>query len=115
MTALVGGVGALILGVILLIVWFDQFLTVLAGLIPMVLLLGGALAAYLGLEEMRDRRQIEEEMARANAQTTPPPTPAASQEELDRHKEEAAKYKAEVEELKNKLKDQSEDKETSEA
>ena len=99
MTALIGGVVALIVGVILLIVWWGHFLTVLAGAIPILLLLGGALAFYLGLEELKDRRQIEAEMA----SPPPPPPPPPSQEEMERYKQEAEKYKAEVEELKKKL------------
>ncbi len=101
MMALVGGIVALVLGVILLIVWWGHFLTVLAGAIPIVLLLGGALAAYLGVEEIKDRRQIEKEMESA-ASSPPPPPP--SQEELERYKEETEKYKAEVKELKKKIK-----------
>ena len=108
MTALAGGVGALVLGLILLIVWWGHFLTVLAGAIPIVLLIGGALAAYLGYEERKDQRQIEREMSSAAPPPAPPQGPATqdlpTQEEFNRVKEESEKYKNEVEELQKKLK-----------
>ena len=54
MKTLVGGVIAVILGVIGIVAWFPQFLTVVAGTIPVMLLLGGALAIYLGVDELKD-------------------------------------------------------------
>ncbi len=99
MTVLAGGIIALVLGLILLIVWWSSFITVLAGAIPILLLVGGALAAYLGLEEMKDRQQMEREMAAGGA--APPAGP--SQADLEAYKKETEKYKAEVEELKKKL------------
>ena len=53
MKTLVGGAIAAILGVIGIVAWFPQFLTVLAGTIPVMLLLGGALAIYLGVDELK--------------------------------------------------------------
>ena len=88
MVALVGGLAALILGIIGLIGWWDEFIWLLKGAIPPILILGGALAAYLGLEEMKDKRQAEDESARE------PFTP--EEQDVD-------KYKREVEELKAKL------------
>jgi hypothetical protein len=55
MTALVAGVGSLVLGIILLVIWWHQFIDLLAGGIPIMLILGGALAAYLGFEEMKEK------------------------------------------------------------
>ena len=54
MMSLIGGVIALVLGVVLLIAWFGSFLVVLMGILPILLILGGALAAYLGYEEVKD-------------------------------------------------------------
>jgi hypothetical protein len=42
------------LGLIGLSVWFSEFLQLLAGAIPVMLLLGGGLAIYLGFDEMKD-------------------------------------------------------------
>ena len=43
MKTLVGGAVAVLLGIIGIAVWFDAFLSILAGAIPPVLLLGGGL------------------------------------------------------------------------
>jgi len=85
MAALLGGVVALILGIIGIIVWWAYFIKALAAGIPILLILGGALATYLGIEEWKDKRsedKVEEE-------------PDTS--EL---KEEVKSLKKEVEELK---------------
>lgn len=54
MKTLVGGAVAAVLGVIGLAVWFGEFLGLLAGSIPVMLLLGGGLALYLGFDELKD-------------------------------------------------------------
>lgn len=54
MKTLIGGAIAVLLGVVGLAVWFNQFLTLLAGCVPPVLLLGGGLALYLGFDELKD-------------------------------------------------------------
>jgi uncharacterized membrane protein YqjE len=59
MMALLGGLIALILGIIGIIVWWGYFLKALMAGVPVVLLLGGALATYLGIEEIKDRRASE--------------------------------------------------------
>ncbi len=88
MVALIGGVAALILGIIGIISWWGYFLVLLKGAVPAVLILAGALAAYLGAEELRDKRRAELESARE---------PFAPEEG------EVEKYKAEVAELRAKL------------
>ena len=60
MAALAGGLGALVLGIIGIIAWWSQFIDLLMGSIPLMLVLGGALAAYLGYEEIKDRRAAKE-------------------------------------------------------
>ena len=57
--ALAGGLVALVLGIIGIIVWWGQFIDLLAGAIPLMLILGGALAAYLGIEEFKDKKATE--------------------------------------------------------
>lgn len=54
MKTLIGGAVAAVLGVIGLAVWFGEFLSLLAGAIPAMLLLGGGLALYLGFDELKD-------------------------------------------------------------
>jgi uncharacterized membrane protein YqjE len=59
MMALAGGLVALILGIIGIVVWWSYFLKALMAGIPVMLILGGALATYLGLEEMKDKKAAE--------------------------------------------------------
>ena len=67
MKILLGGIAALVLGVIGLIIWFFDFLMILKGLVPIALILGGALAIYLGIEDVKTSASVEEE-------TPPPPS-----------------------------------------
>jgi uncharacterized membrane protein YqjE len=57
--ALAGGLIALILGIIGIIVWWGYFLKALMAGVPIMLLLGGALATYLGIEEIKDKKASE--------------------------------------------------------
>jgi cell division protein FtsB len=94
MTALIGGVVALVLGIIGIIIWWDSFLILLGGGIPLALILGGALATYLGIEEYKDkieRSKIEEPLS------PPPPT------EAEKYRQESERLKQEVEELKKEI------------
>jgi len=59
MAALAGGLVAFVLGIIGIIVWWGYFLKALMAGVPAMLILGGALAAYLGIEEIRDKRTAE--------------------------------------------------------
>jgi hypothetical protein len=61
MAALVGGIVATILGVVLLVVWWGFFVRLLAGAVPLVLVLGGALAIYIGIDEIKDKIQQSKE------------------------------------------------------
>jgi cell division protein FtsB len=90
MKTLVGGAFAVILGLIGIVAWFPQFLTVLAGTIPVMLLLGGALAIYLGVDELKDTWKQAE-------------TPAADtgpDEDVEQYKKEIDELKEEIETLK---------------
>ena len=57
MLALVGGIIATIIGVVLFIIWWGFFIKILAGIIPILLVLGGALAIYIGIDELKDKMQ----------------------------------------------------------
>jgi len=94
MKVLIGGVIAAVLGLIGLVVWWEPFCILLAGGIPIALLLGGALAIYVGFDEMKDQAQSkEEELASADELN-------ATKEDLEKAKAEAKKYKAELEKAK---------------
>ena len=54
MKTLIGGAIAVAIGIIGVLVWWKSFFAILAGFIPIMLLLGGGLAIYLGFDELKD-------------------------------------------------------------
>lgn len=94
MVTLIGGLVAVILGIIGMTLWYKQFLTLLAGGIPLLLLLGGALAVYLGFEEAKDKLFKKSEAPSFEA-------PKASEAEVEKYKAEVERLKSEIEELKS--------------
>ena len=90
MKTLIGGAIAAVLGLIGIVAWFPKFLTVVAGTIPIMLLLGGALAIYLGVDELKDT-WTQEETAETEAETG---------EEVEKYKKEIGELKDEIETLK---------------
>ncbi|MBW2544447.1 MAG: hypothetical protein JRD43_03040 [Deltaproteobacteria bacterium] len=94
MKVLIGGAVAAVLGLIGLGIWWEEFFELLAGGIPIVLLLGGALAIYVGFDEMKDQMKSKEEETASTVDLD------AAKEELQKAKAEAEKYKAELEKAK---------------
>jgi hypothetical protein len=92
MKTLIGGAIAALLGCIGIVAWFPQFLTVVAGTIPIMLLLGGALAIYLGVDELKDTWTNEE--------TPTPETVPETPVEVEKFKQEITELKDEIESLK---------------
>jgi cell division protein FtsB len=88
MKTLVGGAIAAVLGIIGITKWYPDFLTVLAGVIPVMLLLGGALAIYLGVDELKDSWKCDN------------PAGTGSQDDIDRYKQEIDQLKKEIDDLK---------------
>ena len=89
MKTLIGGAIAAALGLIGIVVWWKPFLTVLAGTIPIMLLLGGALAIYLGFDELRETWK-KDEVEDAESED----------EDVEKYKQEIDDLKEEIEELK---------------
>jgi len=94
MQVLIGGIIAAVLGIIGLIFWWSHFLVILMGGIPIALLLGGALAIYVGYDEIRDQIREKKEQGEETEST----------DELEKTKEELEKAKAEAEQYKQELK-----------
>ncbi len=92
MKVFVGGIAAAFLGLIGVLAFFTQFLNLIAGAIPLALLLGGAMAAYLGYDEVKEKLPFPK-----NRETYEQP---GSDSKV---KEEAEKYRQEVERLKAEL------------
>lgn len=85
MKTLIGGAVAAVLGLIGVSIWFKEFLQILAGVLPIMLLLGGGLALYLGFDELKDTWKKDDKPASA---------PAA---------DSADKYKKEIDDLKKEI------------
>jgi hypothetical protein len=83
MKTLIGGAVAAVLGLIGLSVWFVDFLQLLAGAIPVMLLLGGGLAIYLGFDEMKDTWKKDDSSSGAESGD-----PEAYKKEIDDLKKE---------------------------
>ncbi len=92
MKTLIGGAVAAVLGLIGLSIWFTPFLQILAGSIPIMLLLGGGLALYLGFDELKDTWKKGE----TTSDTTGKVDDTASyQQEIEKLKQEIDTLKAE--------------------
>ncbi len=89
MKTLIGGAVAAVLGLIGLSVWFGEFLQLLAGAIPVMLLLGGGLALYLGFDELKDTWKKDD-----SAEDT-------ACDDSDKYKQEIDDLKKEIETLKS--------------
>ena len=96
MKVFLGGIGAAFLGIIGMFVFMGPFLHLLAVAIPLMLLAGGAMAAYLGYDEVKDKlpftRKIETE--------APVNTETQLREEADKYKKEVERLKAELDKSK---------------
>jgi cell division protein FtsB len=86
MKTLIGGAVAAVLGLIGLSVWFGEFLQLLAGAIPVMLLLGGGLALYLGFDELKDTWKKDDSATDGGATD-----------------DDAEKYKREIDDLKKEI------------
>jgi len=92
MSLLTVGVGTAIFGLISLIFWWTDFLTIIRGALPIFLLLGGALAIYVGFDEMQDK--IREERQRQDEELE------KAREEIESARAQAERYREELDKLK---------------
>lgn len=93
MSLLIGGAIFAVLGLISLIFWWSDFMTIIRGAFPISLLLGGALAIYVGIDEVQDK--LHEERQRQDEKLE------QAKEEIELARAEAERYKEELEKLKN--------------
>jgi phosphate/sulfate permease len=90
MKTLIGGAVGAVLGLIGMSIWWKPFLQLLAGAIPVMLLLGGGLALYLGFDELKDTWKKEDTTVETPTKT----------DETEKYKEEIDELKKEIETLK---------------
>jgi len=90
---LTGGVIAAVFGLISLIFWWGDFLAIIRGALPIFMLLGGALAVYVGFDEIQDK--IREERQRQDDELE------KAKEEIESAKAETERYREELDKLKD--------------
>ena len=91
MKTLIGGAVGAVLGLIGMSIWWKPFLQLLAGAIPVMLLLGGGLALYLGFDELKDSWKKEEPTVDTSVNT----------DDTEEYKKEIDELKKEIETLKS--------------
>ncbi|MDH3359136.1 MAG: hypothetical protein OET81_10330 [Desulfobacteraceae bacterium] len=90
MKTLIGGAVGAVLGLIGMSIWWKPFLQLLAGAIPVMLLLGGGLALYLGFDELKDSWKKEDTTVDTSVST----------DNTEEYKKEIDDLKKEIETLK---------------
>jgi len=88
MKALIGGAFVSALGIVLLVLWWEEFLMILSGILPVSLVLGGGLAIYLGFDELKENWNKENIIS------------GSSGSEVEKYKQEIDELKKEIESLK---------------
>jgi hypothetical protein len=88
MKALISGAIVSALGIVLLVLWWEEFLMILSGILPVSLVLGGGLAIYLGFDELKENWNKENIMS------------GSSSSEVEKYKQEIDELKKEIESLK---------------
>jgi phosphate/sulfate permease len=94
MKTLIGGAVGAVLGLIGMSIWWKPFLQLLAGAIPVMLLLGGGLALYLGFDELKDSWKKDDTTVDTSVGTD---TSEEYKKEIDELKKEIETLKGEKE------------------
>ena len=92
MSLLISGIVSVILGVIGFSLWWSDLMILLKGGVPIMLILGGVLAVYVGLDAMEDRMREERNKQEEKFEKT--------RDEIERVKAQAEQYREEIERLK---------------
>jgi len=91
MKTLIGGSIAAVIGLIGLGIFWRDFFDLLAGAIPIMMLVGGGLAIYLGFDELKDSWKKDDDEDAV----------ASSPEQPEKYKQEIDDLKKEIETLKS--------------
>ena len=91
MVVFVGGLAAAFLGLLGIIIWHHAVFQIILGAIPLILLLGGLMAAYLGYDEVKDKLPFCKSCG-----TTEPSNDTKLREEAARYKQEAERLQSEL-------------------
>ena len=96
MQLMIGGIVAVILGVIGFAFWWSAFITILQGGVPILLILGGILAVYVGMDAMQDKMREEKHKQEEKLEK--------AREEIEKVKAQSDQYREEIEKLKEQTK-----------
>jgi len=98
MLPLIGGIASISVGIILIIFWWLNLLQILAGVVPIVLILAGALAIYLKIDDLRySMKEKDEEY------TEPEPFKEQEKPTVEERKEEEEEEEKESDERQHWL------------
>ena len=92
MIVFICGFIAFILGIVGLVVWWEPFVVMFKAVLPVMFILGGGIAAYMGSQEVKDKLKAHREAKRE-------PFNAEDKEQA----EVLERYRNEVQELKDRL------------
>lgn len=95
MKVFVGGVVAAFFGFLGILVWNDAVFKFIGGAIPLILLVGGLMAAYLGYDE------VKEKLPFPKCKDTQDSSDAKFKEEADKYRQEVERLKAELDKTKS--------------
>jgi hypothetical protein len=95
MKVFVGGIAAAVLGLLGIIIWHHAVCRFIVSAIPLILLLGGLMAAYLGYDEVKDKLPFCKTCG-----TTEPSNDTKLKEEAERYKQEAERLQSELDKTK---------------
>lgn len=96
MSLLIGGVAAIVFGLLGLIIWWSDFISIIKGGVPILMLLGGILAVYIGFDEIQDKLREERQKQEESL--------AKAKEEIEIVRAQAEQYREELEKLKEETK-----------
>jgi DNA repair exonuclease SbcCD ATPase subunit len=82
---MIGGAVALTLGIVGIFAWFEDFIIILKGSLPILLILGGILGLYIGYDDYQEKMKEEKRK---------------QQEELEKLRAQTEQYKEELEKIK---------------
>jgi len=98
MPLLIGGAVALILGIIGLIEWRSELFILIKGSVPVLLLLGGVLALYVGYDDFQEKLKEEKQKQEDKLEQ--------AREEIEEIRAKAELYREELDRLKESKKSQ---------
>ena len=96
MSMLISGIVSVVLGIIGFSLWWSAFIIALKGIIPILLILGGILAVYIGVDSLEDQTREERKKQEEKLQKT--------REEMEQIKLQSEQYREELERFKQDVK-----------